>query len=368
MKKLLHLFHFFILLQDLCHILSRKYPCFVVLCSILAVLLFEKCCLPESMEQNRFLILNGVGIGLTLLSIPFFSLRDSCWKTAFPIFLILLSLVCHHLIRSDLPRQLKHVPCLIQAELQVIDSASSSRLTDLTPPNRILCRVLRFRFTEQDSWKDCRHSRILLRLSEKGKNTGKIQSLGYGDKIRVEGMITQAEKPLIPGAFDYGNYLKLNDIDFLFYADLCDKMQNGDGWKRKLFDCRDELIRRTVTYIPNLENRNMAMGILFGFRGGLLSQTKESFLKSGTIHILTVSGTHVGIFGLLMLLIFRFLPFSIRWVPALCFTGLYTCCTGLDEPAVRALLMYGVLLVHRTALYRTDPRNTLCLAAVILLL
>ena len=330
------------------------------------ILLLKKFLFGDDLNDREFFILSIAGSCITLGSVLLFSLRHSVLKTGIPVLLILISLWIHQCSSSDLPEKLIYAPGYVQAELQAADFASSSILTNLTAPNRVLCRVKRFRFSDGDHWKTCKNSYVLLQLSGNAKQNA--LRLGYGDEILAKGIMSFPEKPLIPGTFDYGNYLKLNDIDYIFRIDEMQVIRQGNSLKRKLFDIRDHVLARTVGRIRDQENRDMAMGILFGFRSGLSGDTKESFLKSGTIHILSVSGTHVGIFGLLMLLVFRFLPFSVRWIPALLFTGLYACCTGLNDPAVRAFLMYAVLLLHRGALLRTDVRNTLCFAAVILLL
>ena len=270
-------------------------------------------------------------------------------------------------------------PAYVQMELLVADSSCSPSLQELVPPERIRCRVERFRYSKSDVWKEPSSSSYIMVVLP-GDQTGdpekppQVFRPGYGDRICCEGILLLPEKPLVPGAFDYGKYLRRTGIDYLLRAKaVCMKNDAGklpfsSAWLRKLLDVRDRLIHETVGKIQNASIRQMAVGILFGFRGGLSRETRESFLQSGTIHILSVSGTHVGIFGLWMLLLFRFLPYRCRWMPALAATGIYTICTGMHEPAVRAFVMYGVFLLVSAGLLRTNAWNTLCLAAVLILL
>lgn len=72
--------------------------------------------------------------------------------------------------------------------------------------------------------------------------------------------------------------------------------------------------------------------MLFGCRQGIEYQTRLDFIRSGTIHILTVSGLHIGMFAGVMFLLLAFLPFRMRCVIVPLLTALYALSTGLQMP------------------------------------
>ena len=116
------------------------------------------------------------------------------------------------------------------------------------------------------------------------------------------------------------------------------------------------------------EAKALASGIFFGISRDLSPETKQDFLRSGTIHILTVSGTHVGFFALLVFWLCPFLSFRGRAVCVILLTACYVWLTGLNEPSIRAWIMLSCFQLVRVLRFHTKSLNTLALAALILLI
>jgi ComEC/Rec2-related protein len=92
------------------------------------------------------------------------------------------------------------------------------------------------------------------------------------------------------------------------------------------------------------------------------------FISSGTIHVFTVSGLHVGMLALLLFWLLRGVPFSTRHVivPGLVF--FYVLTTGMNPPAVRALLMISMWSLCRALLLYTPALNIVFFSASLLIL
>jgi len=110
-------------------------------------------------------------------------------------------------------------------------------------------------------------------------------------------------------------------------------------------------------------------GIILGDRESLPSRVKESFLKTGTGHILVVSGLHVGLILFLLLILFRVLvlPSKLAFLIAMPFLGYYALLAGLRPPITRATLMIGIGLVSLIIDRDTPPLAILSLACLIIL-
>jgi len=101
-------------------------------------------------------------------------------------------------------------------------------------------------------------------------------------------------------------------------------------------------------------------------------ETRDSFSMAGIAHILAISGTHVAV--IIMLLNVFLLPLNygkLKYLKIILTLGaiwFYACFTGLAPSAVRASMMATVFMPSLVIQRRYSPANTLCLAAIILLL
>ena len=201
--------------------------------------------------------------------------------------------------------------------------------------------------------------------------TGLEKSPGYGDRLLVHGFLFEPDPPLLPGAFNYKEYLAREGITLLLRRDkdvepvhVC----RGGGVSRFFYDLRSRALARMTDGMKSEEAKALASGIFFGISHDLSPETKQDFLRSGTIHILTVSGTHVGFFALLVFWLCPFLSFRGRAVCVILLTACYVWLTGLNEPSIRAWIMLSCFQLVRVLRFHTKSLNTLALAALILLI
>jgi len=117
------------------------------------------------------------------------------------------------------------------------------------------------------------------------------------------------------------------------------------------------------------EGRAYLEGLLLGEGQGIPKHLKEVFRKTGTVHVLVVSGLHVGLIGLIcnLLLSLARIPRGLRYCLLAGILVAYCTLTGMRLPIVRATIM-GVMLCLNLALGRAhSARNALGLAALIIL-
>lgn len=190
---------------------------------------------------------------------------------------------------------------------------------------------------------------------------------GYGDICRVTGTLEPVVNSGAPGAFDLVSYARLKGTDRILTVREMELLQRGTSPLRRLYDLRGAVLEAFGKPL-GAENRAAAAALLFGMKQGIGAETKNDFLRSGTIHVLCVSGLHIALFAAIILLLLRPLPFTLRWFPALVPVFLYALSTGMQGPAVRALVMFTVWALLKAFHCRTRPMNTVALAAVLLIL
>ena len=132
----------------------------------------------------------------------------------------------------------------------------------------------------------------------------------------------------LPG-FDLHNYMRIRGQTALLRADSVVAAGYISSWFSQLLMVRSSLLAvATATPLRNDTDRAMLAALCFGCRQGLDKQTRQAFVRSGTIHLFTVSGMHVGILALLLWFILRPLPFRTRYLIAPAILLIYVLMTG----------------------------------------
>ncbi|MBU3665057.1 MAG: DUF4131 domain-containing protein [Chthoniobacterales bacterium] len=197
----------------------------------------------------------------------------------------------------------------------------------------------------------------------------------YGDKWRIEGVAIKPEPPRNPGEFDAAAHWARQGI-FLEVRGARDAkaqlLERGQGSpiKHAALAARAWMLGTLALGISDAPAIGaLVAGITLGARAEDADQFADTFRQTGTFHLFSVSGLHVGMFGLIAWLALRPLGMTRRSsvlviVPLLFF---YALVTGASPPSLRAALMisvaFGGMLLDREG----SPANSLAAAALLLL-
>jgi competence protein ComEC len=115
-------------------------------------------------------------------------------------------------------------------------------------------------------------------------------------------------------------------------------------------------------------------GLALGNADYIVEETVKDFRKTGTTHILSVSGLHVGIMYLAITFLLGRIPFK-KWkigyiVPIICITSLwfYAFLTGLEPSVMRSALMFSAMAWSIYILRPTSVYNIVCASALLILI
>lgn len=174
---------------------------------------------------------------------------------------------------------------------------------------------------------------------------GHLLGVKAGDRVRVLALASRPSAPLNPGEFDYAAVERSRRVLCRLRAPFPDSVtvvEPSGSWhlRRWLSDAREAgnlLLRRTIT--PR--RATLASAILLGAREQLDPERNEGYLVTGTIHVLSISGLHVGILAAGFFLVFRagLLPRRLTLVAAVLLTGVYALLTDAQPPVVRAAIL-----------------------------
>ena len=196
-----------------------------------------------------------------------------------------------------------------------------------------------------------------------------------GDIISVAGTLTAADGQRNPGEFDYRDYLKRKGIAGLFYAGRSDsifivKKGASNDLSAILFAKPRETIEAIFDqYLTSERYSGLLKGLILGLRGEIQPDVRESFADTGVVHILAVSGLHVGFVLIFLLFLVRLFKCtgSLKIIVLVIGLVYYAGLTGFKPPVVRAVLMAVLFLFATVIQRRADIYNILAVAALVIL-
>ena len=202
-------------------------------------------------------------------------------------------------------------------------------------------------------------------------------SLKYGDDLLLSTHVNPLAPPQNPHQFDFRKYLSNNGIYSQAYIKQGNWLLLSEGNGNPLIRFSNEL-RKTLlnTLIKNGISGNefaVASAILLGYDENLDKDLRKSYAGAGALHILCVSGLHVGIIFIILnnfiLLFFDKLrhgkiPKAIILLIAIWF---YAMITGFSPSVLRASLMFSLFIFRNLIKAPPNIWNTVAFSAFILL-
>ena len=203
---------------------------------------------------------------------------------------------------------------------------------------------------------------------------GEPPDLAAGCCVRVLGRGMRPPPPLNPNEFDFherAQSLRCLSIVRAHSAECVRVLSRPAAWSPlawidRLRDGGVEVLRRHLS--P--ERAPLAAALLLGSRESLPREESLEFLVTGTIHILSISGLHVGFLSLALFKVLRMLALPRGWslVAIACCTGLYMALVRAETPVVRATLLIWLTCLGAAIGRRSLATNSLALAAILVLL
>lgn len=191
-----------------------------------------------------------------------------------------------------------------------------------------------------------------------------MDPLSLGDRILFEATVSENKKPANPDVFDYSNYLKRHGIYHQVYI-------SNEQWNRvKAVDNRSlqgiahharmQLVQVLKSNRLQEDEVAIASAILLGYDELLNQDLRNSFAAAGAMHILCVSGLHVGVIYLILSFLMKAMSRK-RWqriLKVLIIVGMiwvYALITGFSPSVLRAGMMFSFLSLGK--LFNRDINN-----------
>jgi len=201
--------------------------------------------------------------------------------------------------------------------------------------------------------------------------------LRYGDVVIARLKLIPVEPPMNPNSFDYKKYLNYQGIYHRTYIASSQwvllKKAEGFNIYRLGTSLQEKFINLFKIHKPNPEELSVASALVLGSTNTIDPELISAYKSTGTFHILSVSGMHVGVIYLVLstfLISFKRKTFTrlIRGLILLTVVWFYALITGLSPAVLRAAVMLSFIIVGECFERDSNTINTLAASAFILLI
>lgn len=174
--------------------------------------------------------------------------------------------------------------------------------------------------------------------------------VSYGDIVSVEGKLVKPTnfKTEAGKDFDYINYLKKDNILYTLEAKKLEVLESNKGnrFQTFLFNIKNSFLDKINAIILPYESTLLG-GLILGERSSFSDKLREDFIKTGTIHIVALSGYNVTIVAEWFMKLLYFLPFVLSIYGGIIMIVLFVLMTGGYATSIRAGIMAILVLIAK---------------------
>jgi competence protein ComEC len=208
-------------------------------------------------------------------------------------------------------------------------------------------------------------------------DTTKSINLHYGDLLIIKSKYQETEPAYNPSEFNYKRYLSFQQIyhqSFINQKQVIKIGENeGNPIKAFALKFREKQVEKFNKYLIDKDAKAVAATLILGYRADLSQDILNAYSKTGTMHVLSVSGMHVAIVVILLSFILGFMDKNrnSRIFKAALMIGLiwfYSIITGLQPSVGRAAIMLTFILIAKARAKKVNIFNIIGLTAFILLI
>ncbi|NMH27181.1 ComEC/Rec2 family competence protein [Flavobacterium silvaticum] len=285
------------------------------------------------------IVFGALLLGVSILGLSYFYKRDKNIHFSFCCLLVAFISGFSTAAIHDPARQITHYKNIISDNMAVVHGVVSDRLRP---------GIMAERYYLQIEGIDTVKAVGKLLLYVKDAETRKLQT---GERIAFRSEIKPIRKPLNPGQFDYATYLSHKKVFASASVNRDELIRIGSN-KKDIFYYADRL-RNTIDNRlskSNLKKEELAVlnALILGQQQDISKDILTDYQFAGAVHILSVSGLHVGFLMLFLRFLFNLLPQSkfnrfLALISTLMILWLFAVVAGLSASVVRSVVMFSFL-------------------------
>ncbi len=205
-----------------------------------------------------------------------------------------------------------------------------------------------------------------------------LPPLQYGDQIIFHKPLQGIKNSGNPGAFDYKQYaafqqnfqqvfLKATDWELL-------PQKQVNHFQQFIYEARTTIVKTLRTYI-NADStvQGIAEALLIGYTNDLDKDLVQAYSNTGVVHIIAISGMHLGLIYVMLSWLFSRTPFIkkssiLQYILIIGFLWIFSLLTGAGASVIRSAVMFSFMLTGKTFFRQSSIYNSLAASAFVMLL
>ena len=200
------------------------------------------------------------------------------------------------------------------------------------------------------------------------------KELDFNHYYKAKAYVVRPQSPEHDFQFDYSKYLQRKNIFYQCYinGEISSALRVDLNFSEKIRQKRLETLQEIDNSKISFRSREFLKGIILADRTEIDAETVEDFNRSGLVHFLAISGTHiVVIFGMFYFLMMRFSPVGFRKyaiIISLIFIWIFAVFIGFGNSVMRSCIMITVYFVYVLLQRKPDLLHSMALSAFIILM
>jgi competence protein ComEC len=209
-----------------------------------------------------------------------------------------------------------------------------------------------------------------------GQADSSLPHLGYGSQIVFKKSLQEIKNSGNPGGFDYKRYSLFHGVTHQVYlkpGEFFVLKEKKEKWLDKLlYNIREKVLSILRRNIKSNKEAGLAEALLIGYKDDLDQTLVQSYTNTGVVHIIAISGLHLGLIYWLLIKLFKPLQRRkhIKWLrPVLIIAGLwlFSLLAGAQASVLRSAVMFTCIVLGESLSKKTSIYNTMALSAFLLL-
>ncbi len=308
-------------------------------------------------------------LGLTFLILYFYSKKQLFQKVHFGIITLFFSFsigLATQIVHSDIYQESNYIHnCNLKNETHIIEVSLKEKLKNSAYSQRFIAIVDKI-----DNKKST--GKILLNIANDSLN----HNFEIGSKLKISAKIVKHKSPQNPNQFDYGNYLTKKSILAQLYCGIS-SIQISTKIDKNIWyyaaKIRNKIIYNLQKSGLNTTELNVAIALILGQQQDISPEILNDYQAAGAVHILSVSGLHVGYLLVFINFILFGLPKNrkgnlIRFVIIFISLWSFAILAGLSPSVIRSVTMFTFVAAGMCLNRENNIFHTLLVSLLLILI
>jgi len=201
--------------------------------------------------------------------------------------------------------------------------------------------------------------------------------LHYGDQILINKKLIAIKNSGNPGAFNYERYAAFQQNFHNVFLKPADWVKldgnNANAFRQFLFAAREKILGALQTNISNSKDElGIAEALLIGYTNDLDKDLVQAYSNTGVVHIIAISGMHLGLIYAMLFWLFARLPLikqskAAQAILILSCLWLFSILTGGSASVIRSAVMFSFITVGKIFFKQASIYSSLAASALVML-